>query len=539
MKTKRWLDGEGLIILTGLLVALVLSVYFPVPKSLLPPLAFQHHSQLSEDILTSGKYNSSEKIVFFPGEDRFSVWMNSGVEKNMLPFSEEVTLNELQAYAHNKLMYVPTSPIWHSPVGDFKKAISVRIKDKKTKEVFYRTYFDEKENFHLPVLALTINAPDFFDAQQGMSVQGLKEGVATLRSKWWEMPGNYKNKGKEYATEGYLEYFKPNGEQAYAAFTEIRIHGNNTRAFPQKSLRITAQKNAEGKTFEYDFFGTPELSSNRSLILRNGGNDWGRTLFSDALMQKLVENLGLETQAFTPVIMYLNGEYWGIYSLRQKMDEDFLSAKYHCKKKQVTFIETDEFKNGKKKHYKDLTDLLSELKNKNGDEAYHILSKEIDVQNFIHYIFAETYFANTDWPFNNCKYYKIDEGKWRWAIYDLDYGYGYTGNPGAYQADIFSTLMNSKVNTAKIFRILMKSDNFKEQFRNRSLALLEQNLSGEKQVKAIDEYANLIRTEIPDHTRRWRKPVSVAQWEYYVQEMKTFVHHRKTVYIKQLSKYFN
>lgn len=109
----------------------------------------------------------------------------------------------------------------------------------------------------------------------------------------------------------------------------------------------------------------------------------------------LVDSLDLETQAYTPMVMYLNGEYWGIYSLRQKMDEDFLALKYHCKKKQVTLVEADECKNGKKKEFKKLNTTISDLKDleKEGDQIYEVLSKEIDMDNFIHYIFCRNLFC--------------------------------------------------------------------------------------------------------------------------------------------------
>ncbi|HYG53288.1 MAG TPA: CotH kinase family protein [Flavobacteriales bacterium] len=492
---------------------------------------FSKNDQVNTDLLESGKYNSAQ-TVFLTDNNNYRVVSNQDAQKSPISRKQNLTISDLRAGLRNRLMYISTSPIWKSPAGDFQKAVTVRIEKKKNHGAYYRTYFNSEMVFHLPVVSLVVNEADFFDESSGINVQGLRAAYMPLRTRWWDQHGNYQNKGKNFAVNCFFEYFSQKGNLLYSSFADIRIHGNATRAFPQKSYRLEAKGKKNKKFFQYDFFSSHV--PNKNLVLRQGGNDWGRTLFADAVMQELVSALDVEAQAYAPVVLYLNGEYWGIYSLRQKFDEDFVAGKYKCKKKNITFIENDELKNGSMDEFaafKALVDgTLYETNYKN-------ISEKIDLLNFMHYIFSEVYFANTDWPHNNCKYYKCENGKWRWGVYDLDYGYGYTGNPQAYETDLFATLYKSPVYTAKLFRLLMTFPEFRKAFKLESERIIQHELNEAGQFQRINAFARRIEPEINNHIRRWRKPRSLEQWRNYVQEMKIFVTNREAVFMSQLKKY--
>ncbi len=74
------------------------------------------------------------------------------------------------------------------------------------------------------------------------------------------------------------------------------------------------------------YFTNYSVKKFKSFVLRNGGNDWDHSLIRDGVMQNLVKYLDLERQAFRPSLVYLNGEFWGIYNIREKVNEDFFQA---------------------------------------------------------------------------------------------------------------------------------------------------------------------------------------------------------------------
>ena len=71
-----------------------------------------------------------------------------------------------------------------------------------------------------------------------------------------------------------------------------------------------------------------------------------------------------------------------------------------------------------------------------------VLKGEIDIENFIIYQVAQIYFDNTDWPGNNIKFWRPENGKWKWILYDTDFGFGIWGNNN-YQNNTLSFALQS------------------------------------------------------------------------------------------------
>ena len=150
----------------------------------------------------------------------------------------------------------------------------------------------------------------------------------------WEREGNFTQRGREWEREAYIEYFD-GGEAKFSQNLGIRIHGGATRTYPQKSIRLYARGEYGQEFIEYPIFGNKKIMEEgnvadkfKTLLLRNGGNDGQSTIFRDALMQSLVEHTSLDIQAYKPVIVFLNGEYWGIHNIRERFDRHYFEQYY-------------------------------------------------------------------------------------------------------------------------------------------------------------------------------------------------------------------
>jgi hypothetical protein len=116
------------------------------------------------------------------------------------------------------------------------------------------------------------------------------------------------------------------GKAWFFAILGARIHGGYSRVFPQKSFRLYADHDYdENKKFKYDLFPNQaydingeHIDSFSRLILRGGGNDFFGVMFRDEVIQSLVSHLNIPTQAYRPSVVFLNGEYWGIYNIRER-----------------------------------------------------------------------------------------------------------------------------------------------------------------------------------------------------------------------------
>lgn len=150
-----------------------------------------------------------------------------------------------------------------------------------------------------------------FDQQTGIYVPGksFEKYIASTPeppsdARLWT--GNYSKDAKVF---GYLEYFE-NEKKVMENEVTLRICGAASRGNVQKSLAVYAWGEGDKGVFKYPVFGADKANTFSSLRLRAFGNDWRRSMFRDALSQKLVEGLNLGTQACQPCILLVNGEYF-------------------------------------------------------------------------------------------------------------------------------------------------------------------------------------------------------------------------------------
>src|SRR5690606_19810813 len=140
---------------------------------------------------------------------------------------------------------------------------------------------------------------------------------------------NYKRRGDEWEKPANFEYFDSTTDPANLNHQiDVRIHGGFSRSYPVKSIRLYAKNKYGTDYFYHKFFDELELSQFKRLILRNSGNDYDFVLFRDGLIHELVQDLNIETQAFQPTIVFINGEFWGIHHLRERIDDHYLEQHY-------------------------------------------------------------------------------------------------------------------------------------------------------------------------------------------------------------------
>lgn len=147
-------------------------------------------------------------------------------------------------------------------------------------------------------------------------------------------------KGSKWERPVQLDYFEEDGTLGFSQRFGIRIHGGATRVLDQKSFRLRADNRYdENSLLEYDIFGTNRNHSYRTLILRNGGNDWNHTLFGDAFMQSLAADIGtFSTQDAKASAVFINGEYYGIYYIVERYDEQYFKNHYGIEKEELAVL---------------------------------------------------------------------------------------------------------------------------------------------------------------------------------------------------------
>ena len=213
-----------------------------------------------------------------------------------------------------------------------------------------------------------------------------------------------------------------------------------------KSLSIFFRSEYGLGEIEYELFQSKDITRFESIVLRNSGNDFtsqGNSMFRDGLMSTLVNDTEIDNNAFQPSVVYLNGEYWGIHNIREKLNEHYVESNSSADSDNIDLIGNGGGLNhfaavhGSAEEYNSLLNYATS-KPLVFTQFYEEIENMIDIDNYIDYHLAQIYYANTDWPGNNIKIWRSrnQDGKWRWILYDTDFGFG-IWDPNAYT---FNTL---------------------------------------------------------------------------------------------------
>lgn len=277
----------------------------------------------------------------------------------------------------------------------------------------------------------------------------------------------------------------------------------------------------------------------------------GQALIEDVVAQEIVKKIGLEQQNFQAVIVFINGEYWGLHTIRDRIDENYLSYKFNLHKDSFDIIDGNpstypayETIHGENSDYIDLISFIKENDLSVNNNYSHITSK-IDVDNFIDYYSVEIFFANNDWPIHNTKIWRKKNGKWRFLLYDLDGGF--TSNNRDHTLDMFSRLSNEEncgacgntPNATLLFRSLMKNTKFNQKFNARYNEIIRQYMNSDRTLAIVDSITEIYHTNMQDHINRWRYPWSLKHhWERDIENnIKEFLKNREDYTLRNLDNY--
>jgi hypothetical protein len=400
-----------------------------------------------------------------------------------------------------------------------------------------------------------------------------------------------------------FELFESDGDLGLQQKLGIKIFGGwGSRGYPQKSLAFFARgKYGKGK-IRYPLFPDMELDEFESFVLRNSGNDnqsthqipprseisaFGRrrsngsyfvngnyTLMRDAMMQRVAGHLDVDHQAYRPVVVYLNGEYWGIYNLREKLNEHYVASHHPVDADQIDLIEGYGSANaGTSSHYNRMRNYLEGGSLRSNTRYERVISEYINVSSFTDYHLAVIYFQNFD--IGNIKQWRDrNEGTFRWMLYDQDYGFN-LWPPEVYLPAMkrdfsdYDNMFDFYTNTSGsgngwpnssgrtlLLRKMLENDAFRIQFINRCADLLNTDFESQRVIEIINTMASVIRTEIPEHLERWSwpsllernhgspfdeedAPLNIQQWEKHIEDLKRYAQERPNKLRQDLMEHFN
>ena len=335
----------------------------------------------------------------------------------------------------------------------------------------------------------------------------------------WKTPANYTQKGREWERVANIEMFD-NGTSVVQQNVGIRIKGAASRNQAQKSFTLYARQDYGKPELEYDFFdGTATKAKSgktikkfENIVIRNGGNDCGNFYFRDSVNQQLVADRAFATQGMSECMLFIDGEFWGIYQITEKVSDDYINTHYGIKKSDVAIIKNGEAEEGSEQDLQDWNSLIQGVAN--GSITYEQFAQKVDVQSFMDYFSAEIYWSNSDWPQNNVAAWRsnaIDEtnpysdGKWRMFLFDTESGQGLYGSQNnSANANCFQRIaQNRDDDLSAAFTKLLKDEKFALDFARTYMDIANYNFDTEKTTAEIDKFKNLYSQQILDTYDRY------------------------------------
>lgn len=516
---------------------------------LLPLTASEHGGFYGSELDVELYHNLSESVIYYTLDGTIPT-------EESQRYEQPITVSSRAGEA-NQLADIRTSPLarWQAPSEAFKGTVLRATEYRQGQPVsamLTQTYFvdEAKANrYELPVFSITTEPNHLFDYETGIYVPG--GHYERLGDNDLTNPGNYTQRGREWERPGHVAFYESDGTLAFAQDVGLRIHGGVSRVYPQKTLRLYARNEYGNSTIDYQIFPDKDKDSYKRLILRNSGQDWLRTMFADALMQSLLKDMIVDTQAYRPSIVFINGEYWGIHNIRERYDKHYLERNYGVDRENVDLLVNErEVSEGDTDHYDDMIAYIEQNGVQDDADFKHIQTM-MDTDNFIDYQIANIYLKNMDWPGNNTRYWRLrkddydphadegHDGRWRWLVFDTDFGFGYQEGPQTYAFDslAFATQVggNSCPNpdwSTFLLRSLLENDTFRQQFINRFADLLNMSFEPERVLQQIDVMQDDLEGSMEEHIQRWAHPISVNRWEENVDTFRLFGTERQR-YVRQ------
>lgn len=451
---------------------------------------------------------------------------------------------------HQNPPYIKTSPI--------KKGTVVRARAFKQGfggPITTATFFVNQQNVFdtdLPVISISASADDLFDYHDGNMVAGVDFDIWRNSSSGGAVastPSNYRRTGRETEKPVHFEYFK-NQQLEFSQRVGLRLHGGNARSFYPKSFRLYARNTYSENAMDYQFFDDLPYQSFSRLLFRNSGQDYMNTYLRDAFTHESVKHLAFDKQAYQPTTMYLNGEYWGIINMRERIDHHYINRKYGVEEEDLDLLfNAGRVMNGDSLQFVAVRNWFENADFSN-DSTLEEAKTKIDLDNFTDYYITQIFINNTDWPGTNIRYFrkrvpytpsapKGHDGLWRWIFFDADFAFGRVGNA------TFNTLEFATATTQSnwsnyheatvVLRQLLSNETYGYQFINRFADLMNTAFLPARMHALLDTISQTIENEIPQHSSRW----SIMQnWTGQLQTVRSFISSRPDLQRGHLQQYF-
>ena len=386
------------------------------------------------------------------------------------------------------------------------RAISIDSNGKKS-EVYTRVYFvgyNLKSGYDdVGIISIVTEPDNLFGYENGIYVTGkiFDDYVSSLPDMstfdpWttWNS-ANYHMTGEEWERKAEITFWNKDKNIIEQGSYGIRIQGAGSRAWLPKNINIFERKD-KYQNSELDGLSLG-FDNDINCVNLFGGSQDNLTLCKDWLVNDLTEELDFPHTKYMPYALFLDGEYWGMYLIKENMNPYYFKQKYGIE--DVSIISDKGLEEGKKDDLYNYDEII-EFARENDlsiKENYDYIGSEIDLDSLIDYYAAEIYICNADWPSYNYAVFKPEvNGKFYYMLFDV--------NDAMYKDDYNLDTVSTTASHDILFAKLMENDEFKERFNERLVYLADNVFNPERVDAFIDAFeTKMTLPMVNDYKRFW------------------------------------
>lgn len=373
----------------------------------------------------------------------------------------------------------------------------------------------------LPVVSLVAEPNDLWSEETGIYATGPNAGTTYpyFGANFWQ----------DWEKRASVSLFETDGS-GFSVNCGLSIFGAYSRGSEKKAFSLNFRDYYGAGSLDYALFGDKGLGSYEAFVLRCSGQDAFYSRIRDVLLTSLVaDQTTVAVQKYRPVVLYLNGQFWGVYFIREKANENYVAGNYNADVKDVSITS---FNGSDKPAYTALVNYAA-THDLSVQEHYDYVCSQMDIDNYTDFMIAQMYIANMD--IDNIKFFKTPDIKWTWLFYDTDLSFSspnyntvtdYTNPSGTGSGSLSTKLINA----------LLKNPQFRENFLRRFAWQIENIWSVENVSARADELENLIKEDMKQDCTRWG--TSYSGWQGSVAYLRKFPAERNPRITQFVQDYF-
>ena len=385
----------------------------------------------------------------------------------------------------------------------------------------------------LPVMNVTLKPSDLFDYHKGIYERGpgASETFPHIGANYW----------KKWWKPAHVEFY--DGEGGFSEACEMAIFGGYSRALAKKSFKIKFSETRGVSRLCYDLFGDGRRLKYKNFILRSGSQDIGGVMVRDEFFTSLMRpnSPTMPIQAYRPIALYLNGRYFGLYYIREKIDKRFVARHLNVSSDSITIIMANKYcEEGSPADYHALM-AYAKQHNLSEQEHYDYIRNRFDLNSLIDFKLGQIYSSNTD--VGNVRYVKSDDAKgdrkWHVVFYDLDATWT-AEKPVSFYLNSNSSGMDSYVSIQnKLIDLLLHNQHFRQLFLERLSLHMHKTFTASNATSVFDALIDSIKSEMVLNCKRWPRIMTYDQWEHNVAKFRSQFADRSKLMLNGLRKYLS